>query len=269
MSYSWFRTESSIADHPKVLRLEALLGDNALAYVTRLHCWTHRYAPSGKFNRDDEPLIEAFCKWKGEPGNLIRGLIVAGLCEDGRRTRSVHDWDEFQGKLVEKSSRDAEVKRKRREERRARGAETARAGRADGARTLRDETDETRRTRRSLDAPVVTPAISAAVAASPARGETNWGLVGEQLADWMRKQRAVAGNFTADRESDVAAVHGWALAWCLKHEPDDRVLDQMREAFNGYLSEAWAIERDCALSLWSTENVWLPRWNDVRAKEAA
>lgn len=267
MSYSWFRVEASIANHPKVLAFEALIGDpNGLAYVTRLHCWTHVYATSGTFSKLLESQVEAACKWRGEAGKLISAFVKVGLLDVTRRTLEVHDWEEFQGALVKKSKNDAELKRIKRAEERAAGAETARAGRAAGAVTL--PTYETYETDgRSLEPPLSTPAVSAAVAAAAARVEKNWGVLAEQLAGWMRRQRALSANLEPDRESDIAAVSVWALAWCLKHEPDDVGFDRMYRAFNAYLEDDWAIERQCALALWCSENVGLDRWLAERAKD--
>lgn len=271
MSYSWFRVEASIATNPKVLAFEEAIGDpNGLAYVTRLHCWTHIHATSGTFSRTLERQVEAACKWKGEPGKLIAAFVVAGLVDVTRRTAEVHDWEEYQGAIVEKSKRDAKFKKAKREAAARAAEETARAARAPGAQPAPAPTLPTRRDLRdgrSLDEPVLTPAISD-LQTAPTRGTKSWALVAEQLADWCRKQRAVAVNFGPDREADLAAIHAWAVAWVRKHEPTDAQLDVMREAFNAYLADPWAAQRDCALSLWATETVWEPRWNNERAKHS-
>lgn len=276
MSYTWFRVDSSVVDHPKVADLEVKM-QSPLAgwYVIRLWSWAQRYATDGRFMNSRAAQVEAACRWSGPAGKLIEFFVEVGLLDPQKKEFEVHDWSEFQGKLVEKSRRDSAAKKAKRLKEKEEREKTARAARAPGAptyetdgrdETRRDETDE-----KLLEAPDVTPAISVAVAVdrTPPRVEKNWGLVGEQLADWARKQRACMGNFGPDRESDIAAVHSWALSWCLKHEPDERALDQMRETFNAFLGEQWAIERDCALALWATENVWLPRWNNQRAAEAA
>ncbi len=275
MSYSWFRVDNQIDSHPKVLAFEKAIGDpNGLAYLTRLHCWTHRYATSGTFSKTLSDQVEAHCKWRGEPGLLVKTFVKFGLIEDSRRTLEVHDWEDFQGKLVEKSKRDAELKRKKREERRADGADAARAGRARGARTAPPAVgtlpNETGRdvTRRSLDEPQ-TDFGSDQPDRGANRGEKNWGAKAEKLVAWMRSQRAVAGNFPADRDADLAAIHSWALGWFLKHEPDERAVDLMCSAFNGYLTDPWAIARDCTLALWCGDNVGLHRWTEERAKAAA
>lgn len=273
MSYSWFRVDNQIDSHPKILAFEAAIGDpNGLAYITRLHCWTHRYATSGSFSKQLSEQVEAHCKWRGEPGKLVATFVKFGLIDASRRTLEVHDWPDFQGKLVEKSKRDAEVKKTKRAERRAAEEAAARAARAPGAQTapltVRRDVTGPNETRRSLEQPLLTPAISAAVA-SPARGEIDWGVLAARLADWMRRTRALSGNLESDREVDVAAISAWSLNWCLKYEPDDVGFDRMYRAFNAYLADPWAIERNCALALWCEANVGLDRWFAERAKDEA
>jgi hypothetical protein len=141
MGYTWFRAESLAVDHPKVMELATLLGaEIALAdgYVLRLWSWVHRYAPSGSFSARAVSQLEAYL---GRAG-VITMFVEVGLVDTESDGFSVHDWADMQGALVEKSKRDAKMKRNKR---RARGAQTARAGRVPGARAApaQDRTDET------------------------------------------------------------------------------------------------------------------------------
>jgi hypothetical protein len=145
MAYSWFRVDSSIADHPKTGDLEVALNDpNAGWYVIRLFCWTQQYATTGliKYARADQ--IEAAMRWKGPRGALVEVLLAVGwLDDDSQGHFEVHDWDEIQGPLVEKSNNDAKAKKKKREDKKKGGAKTARAAHAPGARPAPLRTDET------------------------------------------------------------------------------------------------------------------------------
>ncbi len=142
MGYGWFRLDSSVCDHPKVLRLVAELGDPLAGwYFIRLLCWTERYAPDGIIPASIVGQVEAALAWRGESGRLLAALQLVGLLDPRTDGFEVHDWDEKNGALVEKARRDAALKRK---ERRENGAKTARAGRADGA-CSRARGDVTRR----------------------------------------------------------------------------------------------------------------------------
>lgn len=152
MAYSWFRAESAAVDHPKVMDLKARLGnDLADAYVFRLWSWTQRFAPSGAISARIVSQLERSLGWDGAPGVLIQTLTDVRLLDAVEGGFEVHDWEDMQGALVDKSNRDAELKKKKRKKG---GAKTARAAHAPGERparlqdvtgrdvTLRDETDE-------------------------------------------------------------------------------------------------------------------------------
>ncbi len=269
MSFSWFRVEADLVDHPKVFALEARLKDpNAVAYVLRLFAWAHRFAKDGRISNSLRDQVEAKLRWSGERGSLLQALVAVGLLDASRRTLDIHDWPEYQGALVKKSSHDAEVKRDKRAAEKAAREKSARAEIAVGARTLptpQDETDETRRKASTNEPPNGSTAV--VPNATPIRGDSNWGPLAEKLVVWLRAQRSLAGNFKPDRQADIDAVATWALDWMLKYEPDERARDQMCSAFNAYLTDDWAIERDCTLSLWCSENVGLHRWNAERERD--
>ena len=141
LAYTWFRVDASVVDHPKVMMLAARLNDpNALAYVVRLWSWANRYAPDGRIKAELLPQMELAMRWTGAQNVVIEALITCGLLERSGETVLVHDWDEFQGRLFEKSKRDAKMKRLKR---RTNGANAARAGRSNGAQTAPLHTDTT------------------------------------------------------------------------------------------------------------------------------
>jgi hypothetical protein len=158
VAFAWFRVDIEVADHPKFHLLDAELREPRTGwYVTRGWCWLARYAARGEFAPELDLAFEAACGWRGEAGELVRALHHVGLLEvhtDG--TREWHDWWEKQGAAVEKSIRDADLKRAKRraakglppEAPRKKRATAARAVLAPGASTppLRDETvrDETK-----------------------------------------------------------------------------------------------------------------------------
>lgn len=144
MAYSWFRAESAAVDHPKVMELAVVLKvELALAdgYLFRLWSWVQRYAPVGLFSARVVPQLEAYV---GRAG-VIEAMRAVGLLDARVGTDSVefcvHDWDELQGDLVEKSKRDAKMKRLKRRgygaRRKGAGAETA------PAQDRQDQTDIT------------------------------------------------------------------------------------------------------------------------------
>ncbi|MFA5943154.1 MAG: hypothetical protein WC876_01670 [Candidatus Thermoplasmatota archaeon] len=147
MGFDWFRVDSALTDHPKVLRLAADLKDpNAGWYIIRLWSWLSRYAPRGRLRDDLQAAAESAAGWRGEPRGLLNALLRVGMMEeDADGTLEAHDWWEKQGPLVEKANKDAARQRKRRKEMsRGRSADGHADDMRDGAgRGRTDETDET------------------------------------------------------------------------------------------------------------------------------
>ncbi len=83
--------------------------------------------------------------------------------------------------------------------------------------------------------------------------------------------RDLRGRFKPSTEHDVAKIHDWATAWFVKHQPEERAVEQMHAAFVAFLDSdfACAPDRDARLPIWCADDVWRPRWDDERAREPA
>lgn len=112
---NWFRCYADLPEHPKSLRLCAVLGaDNAHVYPFNIWCWATRQAPDGEIQANDHQalrqLIERVANWRGEPGKLFRALLDVGFLDGfGRPVRRVlvHDWELINGahkRAAEKSA---------------------------------------------------------------------------------------------------------------------------------------------------------------------
>ncbi len=272
MSYTWFRVDSSLVDHPKVAELEVKL-QNPLAgwYVVRLWSWTQRYAPTGVITKARIAQAEAACRWPGRPGELIEVLVEVGLLDVQKRDVEVHDWSENQGKLVEKSRRDSEAKREKRRKQKEEAERAARAGRAPGAPT--DETDgrDGRTDEKLLETPVNQPPADFGSGEPEASrfDVEHWRDDVEQLVAWMVCTRDLSARFKPSTDDEVARTREWAVSWFLKYEPDQRAVDRMHRAFEAFLESPWARapERDARLQLWCSDDVWQPRWDAERAAD--
>lgn len=109
MAVSWFRVDVEVVDHPKIHRLEELVGDRAGWYLIRLWAWTARYASRGRLANVAGASLERSCGWTGDAGRLVAAFIEAGLLDETTSDElEVHDWWEKQGSTVEKAEKDRE-----------------------------------------------------------------------------------------------------------------------------------------------------------------
>ena len=84
-------------EHPKAIKIIALLGKRSDIFPLRLFCWAAKFAKSGVID-GGAAEIEAACKWDGDPGVLHDALIKVGILEDDGVT--IHDWHEYAGRKL-------------------------------------------------------------------------------------------------------------------------------------------------------------------------
>ena len=122
----WFKLFADLPDHPKMLHLESIVGPGALDFTTRALCYIARYAGHGDLSRVPVPAIEGFCRWKGEPGALVKAWQTAGFVEADMRW---HDWGVTQeAHVVASEKKGGAAERKRRQREKAKAAAELDAG---------------------------------------------------------------------------------------------------------------------------------------------
>lgn len=106
----WIESHQSLARHPKLIRLAARLKINRPQAIGHLHLlwwWTLDYAPNGDVSAFASCEIAAAAEWNGPAEGFFEALKAEKwIDEDG----TIHDWDEYAGKLLEKRKADAERK---------------------------------------------------------------------------------------------------------------------------------------------------------------
>lgn len=92
----------SLGDNPKVRRFaRELFGSNKLALAATAGCLTMLLghckisAPSGDITDVDDSLLEEWAHWPGKPG-VFAAAFRARFAADG----VLHDWDDWNGKLI-------------------------------------------------------------------------------------------------------------------------------------------------------------------------
>jgi hypothetical protein len=122
----WIESHQDIWNHPKTRKLEKRLGISRAAAVGHLHGlwhWAVSYALDGSLTRHEPEDIAIAAYWDGDPNDLLTALRDTGWIDDNAGELSLHDWDQYTGRLIERRERDAERKRAAREAMRARLAD--------------------------------------------------------------------------------------------------------------------------------------------------
>ena len=117
---SWLESHQELRDHPKTARLRRRLGVSLPTAVGHLHLlwwWALDYAPTGHLSPFDADVIADAACWEDDPGVFVRALIGAGFLNDDM---TIHDWEDYAGRLLDR--REANAKRMR-DARKARRAE--------------------------------------------------------------------------------------------------------------------------------------------------
>jgi hypothetical protein len=107
----WIESHADLRDHPKL----DLLMD--LAMVTRrdavglLHLIWWRaltYAPDGDLSAFTDSQVARWAEWDAEPAMLLSALKLAGFMDE---QRTLHDWDDYAGRWLDRKAADAARKR--------------------------------------------------------------------------------------------------------------------------------------------------------------
>lgn len=107
---AWIESHQELRDHPKTIRLATRLGVHRMQAVGHLHAlwwWCLAYADTGDLTEFEDAEIAVGAGWDDDPGDFVAALSASGWLDGDR---SVHDWHEYAGKLVEKRRADAERK---------------------------------------------------------------------------------------------------------------------------------------------------------------
>jgi hypothetical protein len=112
---AWIESHQELARHPKTKRFARLAEISIPCAIGHLHLlwwWCMSYAEDGNLSKWEASDIADAVLWENEPEKLLENLINAGFidCLNGQRT--VHDWDDYTGKLMEFRRKDRERKRK-------------------------------------------------------------------------------------------------------------------------------------------------------------
>lgn len=115
---AWIESHQSLATHRKLLPFARQLGISRPEAVGTLHYlwwWALDNAPDGLLTNITPEDIAEVVYWKGNPDDLHKALCDNGWIDDGE-TPTLHDWDDYAGKLISQRKSNAEKQKRHREQ---------------------------------------------------------------------------------------------------------------------------------------------------------
>lgn len=99
------RVRTTLARHPKWLRLRKLLGNDGRVGLLHLWIFAREHRPDGSLAGLEDDEIEAGASWDGEPGALVRALEACGWLDRTPDGPVLHGWGEHQPWAVSQERR--------------------------------------------------------------------------------------------------------------------------------------------------------------------
>lgn len=100
----WIESHQELRDHPKTRRLARALGVGVPAAIGHLHClWWFAldYAPDGDLSGFAAWEIADAAMWDGDPDAFVAALADVRYI-DGDDGRTLHDWHQYGGKVLQR-----------------------------------------------------------------------------------------------------------------------------------------------------------------------
>lgn len=106
---AWIESHQSLATHRKTMVLESILSIPTVQAIGHLHLfwwWALDNAPDGNLSNIPNAVISRASQWTGDSELFVEALIKSGFIDESPRT--IHDWDDFAGRLIIRRKANAE-----------------------------------------------------------------------------------------------------------------------------------------------------------------
>lgn len=114
---AWIESHGELVNHPKTRKLARHLNVPRWGAVGLLHClwhWAVAYAHDGDLSGYGDEDIALGAEWEDDPKTFVDALVECGWVDRDGENLSVHDWDEYAGRLIDRRKANAERKRQSR-----------------------------------------------------------------------------------------------------------------------------------------------------------
>ena len=114
---AWIPSHQELSRHPKTLRLARQMGQTVPETMGQLHLlwhWCMDFAQDGDLSRHDFADVAYAMMPQAEPQKLRAALLDCGFLDEEGARLTVHDWNEYGGKLILEKRAQARRKKERR-----------------------------------------------------------------------------------------------------------------------------------------------------------
>jgi len=118
---AWIESHQELGHHPKLKKLCRVLDISEPQAVGHLHYlwwWSLDYCDDGDLSRFDPLDIAIGAMWDGDPGAFVAALAACGWVDQDDDTTTVHDWDQYIGKLLDQRQANRDRQRRHRDSKR-------------------------------------------------------------------------------------------------------------------------------------------------------
>lgn len=115
---AWIELHQSLWTHRKTFALADELGIDetyAAAHLARFWTWALDNVPSGDLTNITARAIARGAGWNGDPDKFAQSLITSGWVDATEDTETIHDWESYAGRLIERREANAQRARTSRE----------------------------------------------------------------------------------------------------------------------------------------------------------
>ena len=99
---NWVPVDTALRNHPKLARFARRLDVNraqAIGHLVLLWTWALDYAPDGQLGTYESEELADAAMYDGDPGAFLSAITSSGFADAGTDRLTLHDWEQYGGKL--------------------------------------------------------------------------------------------------------------------------------------------------------------------------
>jgi hypothetical protein len=167
---AWIESHQDLGRHPKTKKLARALNiplPLAIGHLFYLWWWALDYAEDGVLTRySDEDIADA-SEWGGDASDFVNALVKSGFVDVEDEKKTIHDWWDYAGKLIDRRKKD----RERKQTSKGNPTENTRKQNGNSTASIRTEQNTTEQNRTEPEEATASSAAHAASAAVPVRSD--------------------------------------------------------------------------------------------------